>query len=151
MMTTNKLYMVLIGCTPKGRFTEQHDIFFGIGNSLKELVPHMKAFWPEAKGKIHIDAWREVTAVDNFSISIESKNTSTTKDQLFFINLGGYKENEFEEYHYKTLAVAESLGLASKKAKKIHSTDILALRERPHILTINTELMWMIFLTLMMP
>lgn len=118
MMTTNRLYMVLIGCTPKGRFTEQHDIFFGIGNSLKELVPHMKASWPEAKGKIHIDAWREVTAVDNFSISIESKNTSTTKDQLFFINLGGYKENEFEEYHYKTLAVAESLGLASKKAKK---------------------------------
>jgi hypothetical protein len=117
MTNALKLYMVMLGCTPKGRFTEQHDIFFGIGNSLKELVPHMKAFWPEAKGKIHIDAWREVTTVDGFSITIEPKNTSTTKDQLFFINLGGYKENEFEEYHYKTLAVAESLGLASKVAK----------------------------------
>ena len=30
--------MVLLGCRPPGRFTEQHDIFFGIGNSLKELV-----------------------------------------------------------------------------------------------------------------
>jgi hypothetical protein len=59
----------------------------------------MKAFWPEAKGKIHIDAWREVTIVDNFSIEIVAKK----RFQIicFFINLGGYKENEFEEYHYK--------------------------------------------------
>ena len=30
---------------------------------------------------------------------------------------GGYKENEFEEYHYKVLAVGESLAEASKKSK----------------------------------
>lgn len=107
----------MLGCTPKGRFTEQHDIFFGIGNSLKELIPQMKAFWPEAKGKIHIDAWREVTAVTNHSITTVPKNTTETNEKLFFINLGGYKENEFEEYNYKTLAVAESLGKAAKIAK----------------------------------
>jgi hypothetical protein len=117
MENTLKLYMVMLGCTPKGRFTEQHDIFFGIGNSLKELIPGMKAFWPEAKGKIHIDAWREVTAVNNYSIAIVPKNPITNNENLFFINLGGYKENEFEEYHYKTLAVAESLGKAAKIAK----------------------------------
>ena len=115
-----KLYMVMIGCTPAGRLTEQHDIFFGIGNSMKELIPDMKSFWPEAKGKIHVDAWREVTVVDNFSISIVPKNETPdeTLDQLFFINLGGYKENEFEEYHYKSLTVAKKVGLASKNAKK---------------------------------
>ena len=107
----------MLGCTPEGRYTEQHDIFFGIGNSLKELIPQMDAFWPEAKGKFHIDAWREVTAVDNFSITIGPKKTTENSEKLFFINLGGYKENEFEEYHYKTLAVAESLGLAAKVAK----------------------------------
>jgi hypothetical protein len=36
---------------------------------------------------------------------------------LFFINLGGYKENEFEEYHYKMLAVGDSLSEVTKKAK----------------------------------
>ena len=109
----------MIGCTPKGRLTEQHDIFFGIGNSLKNLIPQMKAFWPEAKGKIHIDAWREVSAVENFSIEIIAKDSAlnSTSDNLFFINLGGYKENEFEEYHYKTLTVAENMALATKKAK----------------------------------
>ncbi|MBG6061144.1 hypothetical protein IWX83_000920 [Flavobacterium sp. CG_9.1] len=114
-----KLYMIMLGCTPEGRFTEQHDIFFGIGSSLKELVPHMKSFWPEAKGKIHIDAWREVTVVDDFLIEIiPNKNAVTaSSEQLFFINLGGYKENEFEEYHYKMLAVANRLALATKKSK----------------------------------
>jgi hypothetical protein len=115
-----KLYMVMLGCTPAGRITEQHDIFFGIGSSLKEMIPKMKDFWPEAKGRIHIDAWREVAAVDNFSIEIIAKEAveKANLDHLFFINLGGYKENEFEEYHYKILTVAQSMGLASKKAKK---------------------------------
>ena len=113
-----KLYMIMLGCRPTGRCTEQHDIFFGIGSSLKELIPSMNAFWPEAKGQIHIDAWREVTAVDNFQIKVLPKGTITASAlQLFFINLGGYKENEFEEYHYKILAVGESLSDVTKKAK----------------------------------
>ncbi|WP_016991224.1 DUF1543 domain-containing protein [Flavobacterium sp. ACAM 123] len=114
-----KLYMIMLGCTPEGRLTEQHDIFFGIGPSLKELIPQMKAFWPEAKGRIHIDAWREVSVVDQFLIKISDRNTAvnTTSESLFFINLGGYKENEFEEYHYKILAVAKSFEVASKKAE----------------------------------
>jgi len=111
--------MIMLGCKPEGRFTEQHDIFFGIGNSLLELIPQMKAFWPEAKGKIHIDAWREVTVVDNHSIAIVSK-TELKKigPELFFINLGGYKQNEFEEYHYKILSVGDTLAEVTKKAKK---------------------------------
>jgi hypothetical protein len=118
MINENKLYMIMLGCRPEGRYTEQHDIFFGIGTSLKGLIPNMKKFWPEAKGRIHIDAWREVTAVDNFKIEIQLKEKQQTSNQnLFFINLGGYKENEFEEYHYKVLAVGETLAEASKKAK----------------------------------
>ncbi|WP_325645076.1 DUF1543 domain-containing protein, partial [Chitinophaga sp.] len=48
-MATLKLFMVVLGCTLEGRHTEQHDVFFGIGNQLSDLVPDMKAFWPEAK------------------------------------------------------------------------------------------------------
>jgi hypothetical protein len=114
-----KLYMVMLGCTPQGRLTEQHDIFFGIGSSLKDLVPEMKAFWPEAKGKIHIDAWREITSVDNYAIEIISKDEKNipTEESLFFINLGGYKKGEFEEYHYKMITVAKTLGIATRKVK----------------------------------
>lgn len=111
--------MIMLGCTPKGRLTEQHDIFFGIANSLAELFPNMKQFWPEAKGKIHIDAWQKVTYVDGFSIKVVDRNeTIENKEKLFFINLGGYKENEFEEYHYKVLTVAKSKASAIKNSKK---------------------------------
>ena len=118
-MKTADLYMIMLGCTPKGRFTEQHDIFFGIGSSLKELVPDMNAFWPEAKGRIHIDAWQKVTCVDGFTIEVVSKEEKPEQEeQLFFLNLGGYKEGEFEEYHYKVLVVAKTKAEAIKKAKQ---------------------------------
>ena len=111
--------MIMLGCRPKGRFTEQHDIFFGIANSLKDLIPEMKAFWPEAKGKIHVDVWREVTSVDNYSIEVVAKtNDSVIENQLFFINLGGYKENEFEEFHYKMLAIGLEMSQAVKQSKE---------------------------------
>lgn len=106
----------MLGATPPGRLTEQHDIFFGIADSLKDLVPEMKAFWPEAQ--IHIDAWREVTAVDGYSVEVTDKGESEeSSNHLFFINLGGYIPGEFEEYHYKVLSVADSLAVASKVAK----------------------------------
>jgi hypothetical protein len=45
----------------------------------------MKASWPEAKGRIHIDAWREVSLVDQFSITIEDRDTVVnTARKLFF-------------------------------------------------------------------
>lgn len=117
-----KLYMVMLGCRPDGRFTEQHDIFFGIAASLKDLVQDMRDFWPEADGKIHIDAWREVTNVDGYDIKIIEKNSENIlnlnkENHLFFLNLGGYKPNEFEEFHYKILTVAPTLSHATKTAK----------------------------------
>jgi hypothetical protein len=120
-MHSLKLFMVLLGCRPKGRHTEQHDIFFGVGYELKDLVKEIKQFWPEAKGNIHIDAWREITSVDGYAINVteiamEVKSKNTKK--LFFINLGGYKENEFDEYHYTLLVVADNKFSAAAKARQ---------------------------------
>jgi len=115
-----KLYMLLLGCKPRGRHTEQHDVFFGIGSSLKSLVPDILDFWPEAEGRVHIDAWREVTAVNGYSIGVRSRLERPEGDpslRLFFINLGGYKANDFEEYHYRCLAVAPDTSGAVGQAK----------------------------------
>lgn len=119
-----KLYMVLLGANPPGRFIEQHDIFFGIGSSLKELVPAISEFWPEAKDTLHVDAWREVTLVDGFRVHVQAKGLSekpldeTKNLKLFFLNLGGYKQGAFEEFHYKMLVAAETVSEAIKKAKQ---------------------------------
>ena len=113
-----KLFFVILGGTPTGRFTEQHDVFFGIGNSLGELLPDMEKFWPNTK--LHIDSWREITHVDGYQVKIIPKKPTTTRptQKLFFLNLGGYKPGDMEEYHYKLLCVANEKGDAIKQAKQ---------------------------------
>ena len=109
----------MLGCTPPGRHTEQHDIYFTISTSLEASVPGINEFWPEANGKIHIDAWREVNLVDGFKVEVVAKNEATeqTALKLFFLNLGGYKPGEFDEPHYKLLIVAPDMAAAVKQAK----------------------------------
>lgn len=117
-METPKLFMLMLGCKPAGRYTEQHDIFFSIGNSLIDLKEELFAFWPEAKEKLHVDAWREVTEVNGYSIQVVPKGTISDGTQsLFFLNLGGYKPNEFDEPHYKMLVVAPDQAEAIRQAK----------------------------------
>ncbi|MEO6289054.1 MAG: DUF1543 domain-containing protein [Ginsengibacter sp.] len=118
-----KLFMLLAGCKPAGRHTEQHDVFFTIGESISDTIPGIISFWPEANDSIHIDAWREVTAVDGYSIDIEDKKPGIMErneklPRLYFINLGGYKQYEFEEFHYKMIVVASEKGDAIKQSKQ---------------------------------
>ncbi len=113
-----KLFYLILGCTPANRHTEQHDVFFCIGRTLSEIVPEIKKFWSEANGKIHIDAWREVNIVNGFSIAVEERTPVDGKDvNLYFINLGGYRQGDFEEYHYKLLHVCASISGAVAAAK----------------------------------
>lgn len=107
--------MILLGCRPKGRQTEQHDIFFGIADTLADLKPAMQKFWPGTN--LHIDAWREVTNVDGHKVEVILKTAAKENTlHLFFLNLGGYKQNEFDEFHYKMLVVAADKGKAVKTA-----------------------------------
>ncbi len=112
------LFKVLIGCKPQGRQTEQHDVFFGIAPSMQELVPQLKAFWPDGVKTMHIDAFRKVTQVNGYSINVLPKNIGHINvAKLFFINLGGYKPKEFEEYHYKTIIAAPNKATAIAQSK----------------------------------
>ena len=114
-----KLFMLLIGCVPEGRNIEQHDIFFGIGETMKDLIPDVIAFWP-GNNKLHLDAWREVSSVNDYKVEVDlkSKNKQSSSFKLFFINLGGYKQNEFEEFHYKMVIAAADKAEAVNISKK---------------------------------
>ena len=116
----NKLYMLLLGCKPDGRHTEQHDVLFSIGTRLGDLKTQIEDFWPEANGRIHLDAWREVTSVNGYQIEVVEKTEASAekKEKLFFINLGGYTEGLFAEQHYILLSVNETNGEATKYAKE---------------------------------
>ena len=110
--------MTIIGCRPSGRLTEQHDVFFGLGEQLADLVPQINAFWPEVKGKFHIDSWREVSKVGDYAITVIDQSAANHKELgLFFFNLGGYLPQEMEEFHYKKLVVAPNLAVAQQEIK----------------------------------
>lgn len=119
-METPQLFMILLGAKPKGRNIEQHDIFFGIGTSIQALLPEILNFWPEADGKIHVDAYRIVNKVGAYKVEVVNKADANQTDlnSLFFINLGGYKREEFEEFHYKMLVVSDQKAIAIKEAKE---------------------------------
>lgn len=112
--------MLLLGCKPEGRHTEQHDVLFAIGSRLGDLKTQIEEFWPEASGRIHLDAWREVTSVNGYQIEVSEKNEPPAKnaEKLFFINLGGYTKGLFAEQHYILLSVNDNIAAASKSAKE---------------------------------
>lgn len=115
-----KLFMILLGSKAPARNVEQHDYFFGIASSLKELVPAMRAFWPEAGSSIHIDGWREVNQVDGYRVKVIPKHEAPldSSRKLFFINLGGYQSGKLEEQHYTVLSVHDERVQAIQEAKK---------------------------------
>jgi hypothetical protein len=119
-MSALKLYMLLLGSKAPGRNVEQHDYYFGIASSVKELVPGIRAFWPEAGKSIHVDGWREVTNVEGYKINIvlKEENRAPSPHKLFFVNLGGYQAHKLEEQHYVVLTVQKDYKQAVKQAKK---------------------------------
>jgi hypothetical protein len=129
---SSKLFLLILGCKPNGRYTEQHDTFFGVGKSLKDLLPQIANFWSNG-GEIHIDSWRAITSVNGHAINIVPKQNAvaaTTNNKLFFINLGGYKPNDLEEYHYKLMVVATNKTEAIAQAKQ---TDFYQHNSSPHV------------------
>lgn len=112
--------MVLLGSKAPERNVEQHDYFFGIAGSLGELVPQLRAFWPEAGASLHIDGWREVNLVDGYRIMVTEKAEYPlhSVNRLFFINLGGYQTGKLEEQHYTLLCVKPDKAQAIQDSKK---------------------------------
>ena len=114
------LFMVQLVGRPKGRLIEQHDMFFGVANQVSELIEDINHHWPEVKNKWHIDSYRAITKVGNHSIKLVESAIRDSNNglKLFFINLGGYQQGSFEEFHYKLLIVAATQADAVKQAKQ---------------------------------
>lgn len=113
------LYMLKLGATPRGRLIEQHDVFFGIGKCVADLIPYFEQSWSEIKDIWHIDAYRAVNYVGDYQVQVVCRDDFVDNGlYLFFINMGGYQAGHFEEYHHKMLVVAKSVSEAIAIAKK---------------------------------
>jgi hypothetical protein len=72
--------------------------------------------------------------VDNYQIGVVpgQRPTNAAGEKLFFLNLGGYKANEFDEFHYKMLVVCKTLEEAKKRAYQTAFYKHTALPETAH-------------------
>lgn len=117
MVSEPTLFMLVLGCKPAGRHTEQHDVYFCIGKQFKDLNEHIYNFWPDG-GRIHVDAWRMIRFVDGYRIRVVPRiDCKSQKHKLYFLNLGGYQPGNMDELHHKILVVGTSKADALKKAK----------------------------------
>ncbi len=124
-----KLFVVALGGKAKNSNIEVHDIRWVLGRDIKETIPHLKAQWIGAKNKLHIDSYITVEYVDGYKIqpirihktSKSSKSTTPeneNKTYLWFIYMGGYDAEKFEEQHKFDLIAAKNVYEAKKLAKK---------------------------------
>lgn len=124
-----KLFMAKVGATLPNRLIEQHDVFFGVAEHISDLKPVIAARWCDATSW-HLDAYRPVTKVGDYQVRWiaddepcdehlpESNDISDSELKLFFINLGGYRDGQFEEFHHKLLIVARTQAEAVKQARQ---------------------------------
>jgi len=141
MQNTLKLFMVLVGFKQKGMNTEQHDVRFVVGTSVEEDPLVHKSIREQLsiplETKIHIDSYVDINYADGHEVKLVY-NPSADEPQnknLFFVNLGGYKNNEFKEHHKPLLLVAEKQTEAIKRALVdtfVYEMDTPHPKARPH-------------------
>lgn len=96
-----------------------------VGQALKKALPGLDitSFSNELlatfskRDKVHIDAWMKVQQVNGYNVVLSNKSETHNQNdlKLYFVNLGGYKTGEFEEYHKKLFVVAN--GVSDVKAQ----------------------------------
>ena len=112
-----KLFAVYLGGRADGCNTELHDVVFTCGNKIEDTYMDLLDKWFGNADRLHIDSWVEINHVDGYRISLSSKK-NISKNKLFFINLGGYDKNKFEELHESEFLVGEKKISIKKRAKE---------------------------------
>jgi hypothetical protein len=145
-----KLFMILVGFKPKGYLTEQHDIVFVVLDSYSDREAEngdskpsestkakiLKAAPPVPPGtEIHVDAYVEIMVADQYSVTVAEGPAKKSDRDLYFANLGGYKIDDFQEYHKKLLLVlADESQIKSRAAKDSFFTEMDKIKNAsPHV------------------
>ena len=77
------LFCILLGCTPKGRNTEQHDVMFAVASNIEELYAEMKLFWykPIVEDIVQV-LKKSIPGLDSKALSNELLAKWSTRDKV---------------------------------------------------------------------
>ena len=144
----NYLFLVVLGGRAIKANVELHDVRWVVGSRIEDTFDVLRNDWFGNFEGLHIDSYKKIKHVDGYKINlknIESKklknrkffNENTSKNNLWFVNIGGYDPNSMQEKHEFGLVVAssklEAKNLAKSKwligFKKKHKDDIASLNK----------------------
>ncbi|MEP7277197.1 MAG: DUF1543 domain-containing protein, partial [Bacteroidota bacterium] len=78
-----------------------HDVSFGTGCNLKDLVPCIQTFWRETVAHIHIDVWRQFNCVDQYAVVVLEKSNTTrqaTEKCIAFLTWAAIKKMNLKHF-----------------------------------------------------
>jgi len=142
----NFLYLVVLGGKAKKANIELHDVRWVVGSKIEDTYATLRNDWFGSSTGLHIDSYKKIKYIDGYRLNLRKVDnlkikqhkfsyTSKSKNNLWFVNLGGYDPSSMQEKHEFGLVVAPSSLEANKKAKakwlngckKKHKDDIASL------------------------
>ena len=112
-----KLFAVFLGGRADKCNIELHDVVFTCAATIQDSYKDLLSKWFGNPNRLHIDSWVELNYVDGYKIEL-SKSKPDSEKKLFYINLGGYDENKFEELHESMFLVGDNKNLIKRRAKE---------------------------------
>tara|TARA_B100000941_G_C28383396_1_gene488669 strand:+ start:237 stop:770 length:534 start_codon:yes stop_codon:yes gene_type:complete len=123
-----KLFSVFLGGRADKCNTELHDVVFSIGEKIEDTYIDLLDKWFGLPDRLHIDSWVDLRIVEGYKVSLSKKKNKSNK-KLYFVNLGAYEKNRFEELHESKFMVDINKINVKKRAKEL----LLIGKEQVHL------------------
>ena len=142
------LFLVVLGGKASKANIELHDVRWVVGSRIEDTFEVLRKDWFGSLEGLHIDSYKKIKHVDGYKINVKNMqneklknkkffNGNASKNNLWFVNIGGYDPNSMQEQHEFGLVVAssklEAKNIAKSKwltgCKKKHKDDITSLKK----------------------
>ncbi len=110
-----KLFALYIGGEHARANIELHDMRFVVARTVTETYDELRRQWWGTPDSLHIDAWAEIEHADGYDIEL-APEPFTGRERLYYVNIGGYDEDEFLEKHRNVFVVARTMAEAKTRA-----------------------------------
>ena len=131
----SKLFIVYLGGSAPKANIEVHDVQFVVGDCIEDTYDELIERWYGNKKGLHIDSYKEIKGADGYSISLEQAS-SPNENNLYFVNVGGYRKDKLSEIHDFTLCVACNESEAKEKALNLLLKESL-LKHRDNLIDVD--------------
>ncbi len=113
------IYLVVLGGRLEKANIELHDVRWVVGSRIEDTYDLLRREWFGSQKGLHIDSYKKIKYIDGYKINLRKfeslkikKNKfpdkNNTKNNLWFVNIGGYDPSSMQEKHEFGLVIASN-------------------------------------------